>query len=172
MDTQEKKAVVPNAKETALLELLRGLGYGEVRVIVQAGVPVRVEEIRRALEHMAAEQAILCATEEELKVLGRKLVELAMAETPQAAAEAAFAFQHELAFISKNSILPIFYSSFKPVVITLWERYCKLYGIERLSRNTEILYNYICDRDADGAFLWIDQYLEMAIGGKEQIYYE
>lgn len=48
MDTQEKKAVVPNAKETALLELLRGLGYGEVRVIVQAGVPVRVEEIRKA----------------------------------------------------------------------------------------------------------------------------
>ena len=148
----------------ALMEYHGGrLGRQEIRSIL---------EIRRALEHMAAEQAILCATEEELKVLGRKLVELAMTETPQAAAEAAFAFQHELAFISKNSILPIFYSSFKPVVITLWERYCKLYGIERLSRNTEILYNYICDRDADGAFLWIDQYLEMAIGGKEQIYYD
>ena len=48
--TQEKKAVVPNAKETALLELLRGLGYGEVRVIVQAGVPVRVEEIRKSIQ--------------------------------------------------------------------------------------------------------------------------
>lgn len=50
MDTQEKKAVVPNAKETALLELLRGLGYGEVRVIVQAGVPVRVEESRKSIQ--------------------------------------------------------------------------------------------------------------------------
>ena len=50
MDTQEKKAVVPNAKETALLELLRGLGYGEVRVIVQAGVPVRVEELRKSIQ--------------------------------------------------------------------------------------------------------------------------
>ena len=50
MDTQEKKAVVPNAKETALLELLRGLGSGEVRVIVQAGVPVRVEEIRKSIQ--------------------------------------------------------------------------------------------------------------------------
>ena len=53
MDTQEKKAVVPNAKETALLELLRGLGYGEVRVIVQAGVPVRDPKKHSALSARA-----------------------------------------------------------------------------------------------------------------------
>ena len=48
--TQEKKELVPSEKEKALLNLLRGIGYGEVRVIVQAGVPVRAEEIRKSIQ--------------------------------------------------------------------------------------------------------------------------
>lgn len=50
METQEKKALEPSEKEAALLRLLRSIGYGEVRVIVQAGVPVRVEEIRKSIQ--------------------------------------------------------------------------------------------------------------------------
>ena len=50
MEKQEKKELVPSEKELALLSLLRELRYGEVRVIVQAGVPVRAEEIRKSIQ--------------------------------------------------------------------------------------------------------------------------
>lgn len=88
------------------------------------------------------------------------------------AAEAAFAFQHELALAGGNSILPLIYYSFKAPVITLWLRFCRMYGIGALCRNTETLYNYLCRRDMDGAERWIDAYLEQAIDGSQQIYEE
>lgn len=37
-------------KEAELLALLRKLDYGEMRIIVQAGRPVRVEEIRKSIQ--------------------------------------------------------------------------------------------------------------------------
>ena len=37
-------------KEAELLALLRNLDYGEMRIIVQAGKPVRVEEIRKSIQ--------------------------------------------------------------------------------------------------------------------------
>ena len=71
-----------------------------------------------------------------------------------------------------NSILPLIYYSFKAPVITLWLRFCRMYGIGALCRNTETLYNYLCRRDMDGAERWIDAYLEQAIDGSQQIYEE
>ena len=37
-------------QEIRLLKLLRTVEYGEVRVLVQAGVPLRVEEIRKSIK--------------------------------------------------------------------------------------------------------------------------
>ena len=120
------------------------LGRDEIRSIL---------EVRRALER-----------------LGKALAQLAAAPSAGEAAEAAFSFQHELALVSGNSIVPLIYSSFKPPVIALWIRFCNLYGIPALVHNTQTLYTLVQNRDADGASRWIETYLEQAISGIQQIY--
>ena len=148
----------------AIMEYQGGvLGKEEVQSIL---------EVRRALEHLAVSNAIRCASDQALARLGELLAAIADCDSPAQAAEAAWVFQHELALASRNSILPLIYSSFKPPVITLWIRFCKLYGIGALCRNTEKLYNYLCARDQEGAARWIDEYLGRAISGSQQIYSE
>ena len=66
----------------------------------------------------------------------------------------------------------VIYYSFKAPVITLWMRFCRLYGIEALLRNTERLYDCIRARDEQAAAEWIDRYLGQAIQGSQQIYSE
>lgn len=137
------------------------LGRDEIRSIL---------EVRRALEHLAAERAILYASDGALERLGEALAQIAAAPGAERAAEAAFAFQHELALVGGNSIVPLIYYSFKPPVIALWVRFCNLYGIPALVGNTRKLYSLLCARDLDGASRWIDEYLEQAISGSQQIY--
>lgn len=146
----------------AIMEYQGGtLGRDEIRSIL---------EVRRALEHMAANRAIANATDESLTLLGDLVNQLIATSTPVQAANIAFAFQHELALVSGNSILPLIYYSFKDPVINLWIRFCKLYGVEALSFNTKTLYNHICARNTELAAHWIDEYLEQAISGNQQIY--
>ena len=137
------------------------LGRDEIRSIL---------EVRRALEHLAAERAILYASDQALDLLGEHLERMAAASSPGEAAEAAFAFQHELALVGGNSIVPLIYYSFKPPVIALWVRFCNLYGIPALVSNTQTLYALLRTRDSEGASRWINAYLEQAISGEQQIY--
>ena len=129
-------------------------------------------ELRKALEHLAVEHAIKRASDEDIERLDVILKQLSVSSAPSEAAEAAFLFHHELALIGKNNIIPLIYTSFKAPVTNLWERFCRLYGIEQLCRNTEILYDHIRDRDLKAADQWTDQYLGEAINGNQQIYYE
>lgn len=148
----------------AIMEYQGGiLGHEEVRSIL---------EVRMALEHLAVSNVILRASDEALDRLGSLLAAIAECDTPAQAAEAAWNYQHELALVSGNSILPLIYYSFKAPVITLWTRFCRLYGIEALCRNTEKLYDFIRARDREGAARWVDEYLSQAISGTQQIYTE
>ena len=148
----------------AIMEYQGGiLGHEEVRSIL---------EVRMALEHLAVSNVILRASDEALDRLGSLLAAIAECDTPAQAAEAAWNYQHELALVSGNSILPLIYYSFKAPVITLWTRFCRLYGIEALCRNTEKLYDFIRARDREGAARWVDEYLGQAISGTQQIYTE
>lgn len=146
----------------AIMEYRGGMmGRDEIRAIL---------EVRRALERLVVRRAIRTAADETLERLGTRLEHLASVRTAAAAAEAAFDFQHELALVSGNSIVPLIYSSFKPAVVTLWVRFCQLYGIEALVYNTKTVYNYLCARDETAALGWVDDYLEEAISGSQQIY--
>lgn len=148
----------------AIMEYQGGvLGKDEIRSIL---------EVRRALEHLAAERAIAYASREAMEHLGDIVAQLEAEQNAAQAAETAFTFQHELAFVGGNSILPLIYYSFKAPVITLWVRFCRLYGIGALYHNTETLYTHLCARDAQAAAHWIDTYLEQAISGSQQIYEE
>ncbi len=137
------------------------LGHDEIRSIL---------EVRQALEHLAADRAIFYASDEALEHLGEHVARISASSSVEQAAEAAFAFQHELALVGGNSILPLIYYSFKSPVIALWVRFCNLYGIPALVNNTKTLYNLLRARDKEGASRWIDAYLGQAINGSQQIY--
>lgn len=147
---------------TAILEYKGGeLGREEIRSIL---------EVRRALEHLAADRAIRYASDEALGGLGVPLTRMAAAANANEAAEAAFAFRHELALVGGNTILPLIYYSFKDPLIAMWVRFCGRYGNLALVRNTETLYSFLKKRDTDGAICWINAYLERIISGSQQIY--
>jgi len=47
---QSEKNMVLTKAEKQLIELIRSLDYGEVRVMIKDSRPIRVEEIRRSIQ--------------------------------------------------------------------------------------------------------------------------
>lgn len=47
---EKKENVIPTEKELRLIELIRELGYGEIRIFVAEGQPVRAEEIKKSVK--------------------------------------------------------------------------------------------------------------------------
>ena len=50
MEKKNDGELTLNSKERELLHLLREIQYGEGRIIIQAGTPVRIEEIRKSIQ--------------------------------------------------------------------------------------------------------------------------
>lgn len=49
MDEKNKKIVLTE-EEQKVIELMRGISYGELRVIVNNSKPIRVEEIKKSIQ--------------------------------------------------------------------------------------------------------------------------
>ena len=47
---QSDKNMILTKAEKQLIEVIRSLGYGEVRVMIKDSKPIRVEEIRRSIQ--------------------------------------------------------------------------------------------------------------------------
>ena len=47
---QSEKNMVLTKAEKQLIEVIRALDYGEVRVMIKDNLPIRVEEIRRSIQ--------------------------------------------------------------------------------------------------------------------------
>ena len=75
-----------------------------------------------------------------------------------------------LAFGGGNSILPLIYTSFKPIVSQLWMRFCRRYGMDALYDSTQHLYDCLCTLDREAARRATDAALDCAIRGDHQIY--
>lgn len=129
-------------------------------------------EVRLALEQLAVELIIDTASPKDFSKLHTCLLSIKEADNKANAAQAAFAFHHELAYLSGNTVLTLIYSSFKEICIVLWERFCQLYGISSLYKNVVTLYDALVRRDKEGALQWIETYLGEAISGSQQIYRE
>lgn len=86
-------------------------------------------------------------------------------------AEAAFAFQHELAMQSGNTLLPLIFRSFYSSVLVLWERFCALNGVSMLYETSVRLCRHIRDRDLSAAVAWIDYCTRETVSGSRRIYY-
>ena len=128
-------------------------------------------ELRIALDSLAIRLWLPEAKDEEIHLLRSYVEALKTAKTTPEAAEFAFRFQHELAFLSGNTLIPLIFTSFKVPVISLWERFCRMYGIEQLYTNSDTLCNYCEARDVDKATEWISSSLNESIDGKYTIYY-
>ena len=49
MKEEDKKPMYLSEKERNLIELIRKVGFGEIRIVVNEGVPTRAEEIRKSV---------------------------------------------------------------------------------------------------------------------------
>lgn len=128
-------------------------------------------ELRIALDSLAIELCVPKITDDELEILNSYIQQMDETTSIESAAELAFEFQHELALISGNTLMPLLFTSFKVIIFKLWEHYCTLYGIEKLKSNTEILLKHLEKRDADSAINWIKEMINECIYGDYPIYY-
>jgi len=128
-------------------------------------------EVRDALDKLAVAGIIRHAADEDLLRLEETAEAIRLAESDRRAAEAAFAFQHELAMLSGNTLLPLIFRSFYSSVLVLWERFCALNGIPMLYETSRRLCAHIRRRDIPGAVAWIDYCTQETVSGSRRIYY-
>lgn len=108
-------------------------------------------QVRGSLESLCMEQVIRNTTDQDLEKVGQLLDRINTAPTPEAAAEAVFAFHHELAVLSGNMLLPLLYHSFRPESLYLWTISCKRHGSRRMYDIKLMLYKALLNRDAQEA---------------------
>jgi GntR family transcriptional regulator, transcriptional repressor for pyruvate dehydrogenase complex len=128
-------------------------------------------EIRIAFDSLAVELCIPTITDEQINNLKNYVNQIEETNSPEEASELAFEFHHELAFLSGNTLMPMIFSSFKTPILSLWERFCRLHGLESLRKNTTTLFKYIEQRDSAKAIEWLKTSLNDIIDGSTQIYY-
>lgn len=128
-------------------------------------------ELRIALDSLAVELCISKITDQEVDILKEYVTKMGETDSVKEASELAFGFQHELAFLSGNTLLPLIFFSFKIPILSLWERFCILYGLDSLRSNTAILCDYIEQRDVKKAIECLTVSINDTISGSRQIYY-
>lgn len=128
-------------------------------------------EVRDALDKLAVADIIPHVTELDNMLLLEKVEAIRQARDNRQAAEAAFAFQHELAMLSGNTLLPLIFRSFYSSVLVLWERFCALHGIDTLYQTSCRLCGHVRDKDIPGAVAWIDYCTRETVSGSRRIYY-
>ena len=128
-------------------------------------------EVRDALDKLAVADIIPHVTELDNMLLLEKVEAIRQARDNRQAAEAAFAFQHELAMLSGNTLLPLIFRSFYSSVLVLWERFCALHGIDTLYQTSCRLCGHIRDKDIPRAVSWIDYCTRETVSGSRRIYY-
>lgn len=127
-------------------------------------------EVRWGIEHLTLKDAIDNASDADIEALGGIVESLGQSRTPEEAAEWAYCYQHTMALIGGNTVLPLIISSFKPSTSRLWIRFIRHYGVGALYENTATAYRYVRARDLDGAIAWLTLVLHEVISGDRQIY--
>ena len=127
-------------------------------------------ELRIVLVNLAATLAIDNATDEQLNSLLPILNDISPEDSVDDLVEKTFRLHHELAFISGNVLLPLFFMSFKELVCKLWHRFITNYGKELLVKSNCNMINSVITRDKDGAVAQITNATMEAIAGSKKIY--
>ena len=104
-------------------------------------------QVRIPLERLCMELVVRNASEAELRAVCPLADAFEPDISPEEAAEAAFAFHHELAVISGNMLLPLLYHSFKPESLYLWTLHCSTFGVRQFCERKRGLYRALLNRD-------------------------
>ena len=108
-------------------------------------------QVRNSLETLCMELVIQNATDQELASVAPLLHAIEEAKLPEDAADAVYAFHHQLAALSGNMLLPLLYHSFKPESLYLWTISFKKEGKQKLYDAKVRLYQALLNRDTDEA---------------------
>ena len=160
---------VADYKKEGTLKTLRAILELKGDILTDAEIR-SILEIRWALGQLTLRHAIENASDEQVAELGKCLEKLKKTKTPIEASEACFEFQWTLSAIGGSDMLTTLISSFKPAVITLWQRFCRRYGVDVLSSHTEITYQYVQKRDLEGALQWLTEFTKDAMDGDYTVY--
>jgi DNA-binding FadR family transcriptional regulator len=129
-----------------------------------------VLEIRWALEKLTTRKALDRVTDEQLEKLREIVEQIRTAESCQEAAESALLFQRELAQLGENPMLALIIITFRVPCVAMWQRFCRIYGIEVLYRHTLKSWELLKQRDYEAALEWIEQFTREALDGKYTLY--
>lgn len=44
------KQIIVNEKEEKLIKLIRATDFGDIKIVIQQGIPIRVEEIKKSIK--------------------------------------------------------------------------------------------------------------------------
>ena len=108
-------------------------------------------QVRNSLESLCMELVIQNAADRELASVAPLLQAIEEAKLPEDAADAIYAFHHELAALSGNMLLPLLYHSFKPESLYLWTISFKKEGKQKLCDAKVRLYQALLNRDTQEA---------------------
>lgn len=126
-------------------------------------------EIRIILVNMAADLAIDCASDKDIRTLTKIADSIDENNTNDEIIETTFKLYHQLAFISGNVVLPLIFTSFKELVCKLWLRFILNNGKATLIANNKRLASLIASRDKAAARTHITDITKEAISGKHNI---
>jgi DNA-binding FadR family transcriptional regulator len=147
-----------------------------VSIMSYNGGQLSREEIRSILEMrwvlmaFALESAIPQMTEEQIGLLSEKGEAFARAEDPEEAAQLIFEFDHMLSGFSSNTLLPLFFCSFKTPIKELWKRYVTRNGVAILKKRNGELLDCIARKDVAAAKKVIADSIAETIKGRTEIY--
>ena len=180
LDEMEKKGfLVVKPRIGTFVADYRKYGTADTLVSIMQynGGMLRDKEVRSILEvrimfmNLAATLAIDNADDASIAGLEQYVTALKACEDPEEAASLIFDFSHELSFIGGNSLLPLFFASFKDLVTNLCERRCAvLAGEAALAESSEQIFIHVRDRDKDTAIRYITDSTNESIDGCRQIY--
>ena len=173
LDEMEKKGfLVVKPRIGTFVADYRKYGTADTLVSIMQynGGMLRDKEVRIMFMNLAATLAIDNADDASIAGLEQYVTALKACEDPEEAASLIFDFSHELSFIGGNSLLPLFFASFKDLVTNLWVRFASKYGAAALAESAEQIFIHVRDRDKDAAIRYITDSTNESIDGCRQIY--
>lgn len=155
--------------------------YGTVETLLSImnynGGQLRQDEIRSILEikmivdKLAVELSVERHTEEDIASLENYLDNmLHLNDSIEKAADAAFAFYHELSMTSQNTLLPLIYRSFRIPVTHLWIRFIGKYGNEVVCNNAKEILRAVKNHNKAEAIAYVEKAISSSISGSKEIY--
>ena len=127
-------------------------------------------EIRGVMMAFALESAIPNMTQEHIDELAAQSEAFAHAKSAEEASQLIYEFDHMLSGFSNNTLLPLFFCSFKTPIKELWRRYVTRNGVSILKQRNDQLLECIARKDVACAKRVIADSIAETISGRTEIY--